>query len=159
MNYKSAVGQKIIRREDGVAGIIEKIDEKGIIFIRYEGNDFAGGYMFDPFIEGRVYFADPEFQKPIDEELAKIQREQDEMMAKIQTKDASEENYYITKANENDEDEKVFSLCCTEEEAYAAFYYACHEQKKEMWASGKGFRWLTLKLFETKTGNQLAQES
>ena len=72
---------------------------------------------------------------------------------------AGKETYFVTKRNEEGEDVKIYSLSYDEEGAFKVFDRAIKEQVKERDLLGEKFHWKVLKLFESESGRQIAQES
>ena len=77
----------------------------------------------------------------------------------ILAKPFNDETYYITLKNEDGSMEKVLSLSCSEEEARKAFYVIIEEQARAYRRPGANIKWRQIRLFNTKTGEMLCQES
>lgn len=157
MDYKSAVGEKVINQA-GKTGFITKVDENGFMHISYEGEPREVTYMFDPFINGNVKFINAELQKEIDDKIAHANDYLIELRKKSITTSASKEKFYITRKNPQNEDEVVCRLNCNEKEAFQVFHLFIIEEKAEFEKNGKK-RWRQLKMFNSKNGIQIAQES
>lgn len=157
MDYKLTIGEKVINRA-GQIGIITKVDENGFIHIRYEGELFEGGYMFDPFINGEIKFIKDVLQKEIDEKIKHINDDLIKLRKDSVTTSAKNERYYITRKNPKNEDEIVCRLKCNNEEAYKIFSLFVIEEKEEFEKNGRK-HWRQLKMFDSKSGMQIAQES
>ena len=158
MDYKSMVGQKVVRC-DNVKGVIKEVDKEGAIHIKFEGDAFSGGYLFDPFLAEQVRFLDETLQKEIDEQIAEIDAKQLDIINKCKANNKEEETYYITKQNTDGINEVVISLKCSYDEALKAFSYVIKEQQREMRKNRNNFKWRVVRLFESKTDKQLRQES
>lgn len=157
MDYKSTVGEKVTKRA-GKIGTIIKVDERGFIHISYEGDSREGAYMFDPFINGEVKFINAELQKEIDDKIAHANDYLIELRKKSITTSVSKEKFYITRKNPKNEDEVVCRLKCNKEEAYQIFSLFVIEERAEFEKNGKK-HWRQLKMFDSKRGIQIAQES
>lgn len=157
MDYKSAVGEKVTNRA-GKTGTITKVDESGFIHIRYEGEFLEGGYMFDPFINGEVKFIKEELQKEIDDKINHINDDLIKLRKDSVTTSEKNEKFYITRKNFKNEDEVVCRLKCNEEDAYKVFSLFIIEEKAEFEKNNRK-RWRQLKMFDSKSGLQIAQES
>ena len=156
MDYKQYVGEKVIEC-GGKSGVISKVDDDGTIHIKFDGDIFDGGYMFDPFINGMVKFDKPELQEIVEKELVEIEKPYIELRDKVVTKNLDEAKYRITKDNEDGSLETVYLLKCDEEEARKVFSLVIHEQAKEYRRLKN--KWRRICLFDYISGKQLAQES
>ena len=157
MDYKSVIGEEVINQA-GKTGFITEVDEKGFIHISYEGEPREGIYMFDPFINGNVKFIKTELQEEIDYEIKHANDYLIELRKKSITTSASKEKFYITRKNPLNEDEVVCRLNCSKKVAFQIFSLFVIEEKAEFEKNGKK-RWRQLKMFDSKSGMQIAQES
>ena len=156
MDYSKAVGQEVISH-DGRNGRITKVDESNI-YIEMENHGFgSGGYLYDPFLHEDFRFADSEWQNKVDEAIGKIDQEAVKLIEKNTVNDPAEEVYRITKDNEDGTRETVFRLKGTRQEAFYVFGHVITEQGR-VFRRG-GIKWRVVRLFDAKTGEQLAQES
>ena len=90
--------------------------------------------------------------------------EYDEIMAKDLMKNSlaskkSEETFYITKDNPDGTKELVYRLKCDQEQAYTIFCFVIREQQKEYKDSNFTIKWRVIRMFDSKTGVQICQES
>lgn len=162
MDYKKMIGEKVIRTYDKAEGVIDRVDDKGVIHIKYNGDSFSGGYLFDPFMAEQVVFANANLQSVIDGKIKEIENEQIQLINSHKALDKSNEKFFITMKNEDESEDIVLSLDCSKEEAYFAFSYVVKNQAKELRKAreaGKNFRWRQVKLFDARTGEKIAQES
>ena len=164
MDYKSTIGEKVVRY-DGTFGIIIKIDSSGFIHIKYEGDSFDGGYMFDPFLAEQVKFVDPAKQKIIDEKIQKIDEEEKAIILAFEAKSTDDETYFITLAkdetphHENGIIDKVIGLSCSEEDAYRAFNYYIKQEGRKMRKTGNRDDFHQVGLYDAKSGQKIGQET
>ena len=158
MDYKTKIGQKIIRY-DGVFGVLTEVNEHGFIKAKFEDDLFDGYFMFDPFLDGQFKFADPSLQKEIDDEIAKMRREEEQLIQSALATSPEEEKYYVTLKNEDGTLEKVLSLDCKKEEARVAFGYIVQKQTVEYRKPGANIKWRQVVLWDAKTGQIIAKES
>ena len=100
MDYKSTISEKVVRY-DGVSGKITEVDKSGYVHIKFEGDSFAGGYMYDPFLNEDVKFEKQELQALIDAKLLEINQQGINLVNASIAANKSEETYYITKDNED----------------------------------------------------------
>ena len=70
-----------------------------------------------------------------------------------------EEAYYITKDRPDGSKEKIYGLKCDQEQAFVVFGFVVREQQKEYRASGCTIPWRIVRLYNSKTGKQICQES
>ncbi|MBQ6730676.1 MAG: hypothetical protein IJR08_02075 [Bacilli bacterium] len=92
-------------------------------------------------------------------EQYKVTNEVKSRLDHITAKSLNDETYYITLKNEDGSMEKVLSLSCSEEEARKAFYLVIEEQGRAFRRPGAYIKWRQIRLFDTKTGQMLCQES
>ena len=156
MDYKSTIGEKVVSY-DGVSGKITEVDKSGYVHIKFEGDSFAGGYMYDPFLNEDVKFEKQELQALIDAKLLEINQQCINLVNASIAANKSEETYYITKDNEDGTAELVYSLKCDKQSAYRIFDHVVREQQKEYRRLHN--KWRRIKMFDSKTGEQIAQES
>ena len=71
----------------------------------------------------------------------------------------SEETFYITKDNQDGSREVVYRLKCDQEQAYVIFCFVIREQQKEYRDSNFTIQWRVIRMFNSKTGVQICQES
>lgn len=71
----------------------------------------------------------------------------------------SEETFYITKDNQDGSREVVYRLKCDQEQAYVIFSFVIREQQKEYRDSNFTIQWRVIRMFNSKTGVQICQES
>lgn len=156
MNYRAYIGEKVIRY-DGEKGIIKDVDRFGFIKIEYENDIFAGSYMYDPFLNEDVRFENEEIQKEIDDKLAEINNKNLELINSSLAAKKEDENFYITMDNEDGSRETIYSLKCDLDSAHRVFSYAVKEQQKVY--RRLNTKWRVVRLFDSKTNKQIAQES
>ena len=157
MDYKSTIGEEVINQA-GKTGFITEVDENGFIHISYEGEGREGIYMFDPFINGKVKFIKAELQEEIDYEIKHANDYLIELRKKSITTSANKEKFYITRKNPQNEDEVVCRLNCNEKDAFQVFSLFVIEERAEFEKNGQK-HWRQLKMFDSKSGIQIAQES
>ena len=80
------------------------------------------------------------------------------MQNSIATK-KSEETFYITKDNQDGSREVVYRLKCDQEQAYMIFGFVIREQQKEYRDSNFTIKWRVIRMFDSKTQEQICQES
>ena len=114
--------------------------------------------MFDPFINGEVKFIKEELQKEIDDKINHINNNLIQLRNDSITTSVKNEKFYITRKNFKNEDEVVCRLKCNKEDAYKVFNLFIIEEKAEFEKNGRK-HWRQLKMFDSKTGMQIAQES
>ena len=158
MNYRNAVGETVVRY-DGVKGIITQVDEGNVVHIQFDGERFAGGYLYDPFINEDVRFVNTEWQNPIDEIINELHEKALKTMKKYMVDSSKEETFRITKDNEDGSKEVVCRLRCTEEDAYRIFALFIKDQQKEYRKADGRIRWRVIRLFDSVNNQQIAQES
>lgn len=157
MDYSTAVGQEVICRDER-KGKITKVDGSGQVTIKMEDGGFGdGGYLYDPFLNEDFRFADPTWQSRVDAELEEIRQYAEELIKKNLVKEDEEASFYITKDREDGTKETVLRLTGTPQEARYLFGYVIKEQAK-VFRHGGG-KWRVVRLFDAKTGEQIAQES
>ena len=156
MDYKKVIGKKVIRY-DGVFGVIKEVDNCGNVHIKFEGDWFSGGYLYDPFMNEDVKFVDAELQKEIDVKLNEIQNNNLELLNKSLAKDKKSEKFYITKDNEDGSYDIVYSLDCDVNSAYIIFGFVVHEQQKEYRRLKN--KWRRIRMYDSLTNEIIAQES
>ena len=157
MDYSTAVGQEVLYRDER-KGTITKVDDSGYVTIKMEDGGFGdGGYLYDPFINEDFRFVDPAWQSKIEEKLGEIRQYAEELIGKNLVKEDEEANFYITKDKEDGAKETVLRLKGTPQEAQYLFGHVIREQAK-VFRQGK-IKWRVVRLFDAKTGKQLAQES
>lgn len=159
MKYDSSiVGERVIN-SSGKEGKIVSVSRDGAVKVKFDGDVFGGEYMFDPFVSGHIKFANPELQKPIDDEIAKEYQEMlDVVNASIATK-KDKQTFYITKDKEDGTKEVIYRLKCGIEQAYTVFGFVVYEQQKEYRASNFAIKWRVVRMFDSKTDEQVCQES
>ena len=74
------------------------------------------------------------------------------------TTSVKDEKFYITRKNFKNEDEVVCRLKCNNEDAYKVFSLFIIEEKAEFEKNNRK-HWRQLKMFDSKSGLQIAQES
>ncbi len=75
------------------------------------------------------------------------------------TSKKSEETFYITKDNPDGTKELIYKLKCEKEQAYTIFEFVIREQQKEYRDSNFSIKWRVIRMFDSRTGEQLCQES
>ena len=70
-----------------------------------------------------------------------------------------EETFYITKDNNDGTKEIVYKLKCDIEQALNIFSFVIKEQQKEYRNSNFTIKWRIIRMFDSKTGEQICQES
>jgi len=156
MDYSIAVGEKVVRY-DGTEGVITGIDRFGYVQIKYNGSHFQGSYMYDPFINGDVKFINATLQAEVDSILSKIEADNRTLVEQTLATSENCEKYFITKDNEDGTSEVVYRLDCSAEDAHRVFYIVVYDQQKEYRRLHN--KWRKVKLFDSLTKEQLAQES
>lgn len=158
MDYSTAVGQEVLSRDER-KGKITKVSDSGCVTIKMDDGGFGdGGYLYDPFINEDFKFVDPVWQGKVEAVLAEIQKEAEDLKKKVCVPEEEEADFYITKDCEKCKPETVLRIKGTVQEAEFLFGCVIKEQQKEF-RSGKMEKWRVVRLFDAKTGNQLAQES
>ena len=70
-----------------------------------------------------------------------------------------EETFYITKDNDDGGKEIVYKLKCDKEQALNIFSFVIREQQKEYRKSNFTIKWRIIRMFDSKTDEQICQES
>lgn len=70
INLSNLIGLKVRNIRKGDIGIIKEVDEKGIIYVKFE--DRIGKYDESSFVDGIIKCVDEKLQKELDNEIAKI---------------------------------------------------------------------------------------
>ena len=68
-------------------------------------------------------------------------------------------NFYITKDNSDGTKETVYRLKCNKEQALKIFHFVIEEQQKEYRNSNYTIKWRIIRMFDSKTDEQICQES
>lgn len=157
MDYSKLIGENVINSQNK-NGTIIKIDENGLIHVKFDGDTFDGGFMFDPFINGYLKFENPELQKEIDNKINNIENKLVSLVDKCKTTDKDKANFTVTLDNNDGTKEIVFYLNCLEEDAFKCFGYVISKQQKEYRNPDNIIKWRVVRLFD-KDGKQMAQES
>lgn len=157
MDYSKLIGEKVISSQNK-NGTITKVDGNGYIHVKFDGDAFDGGFMFDPFINGYLKFEKPELQKRIDDKIAEIENKLISLVNKCKTADKEKVNFTVTLDNNDGTKEVVLCLNCLEEDAFKCFGYIVSKQQKEYRNPANNIKWRVVRLFD-KDGKQIAQES
>ena len=159
MKYDSSIVGEIVINASGREGKVVGVSRDGAVKVKFAGDAFGGEYMFDPFLSGHIKFKNPELQKPIDDEIAKeYQKTLDIVKASIAAK-KDKQTFYITKDNADGTREIIYKLKCDIEQAYTVFGFVVYEQQKEYRASSFTVKWRVVRMFDSKTDEQICQES
>lgn len=153
----SLVGERVVDLSNK-EGVITKV-ANGNVTIKFEGDRNEGTFLFDPFIGGNVKFKNEELQKMINDEIDQIYVDQLNIVNASISSRKSEETYYITKDRPDGSKEKIYGLKCDQEQAFVVFGFVVREQQKEYRASGCTIPWRIVRLYNSKTGEQICQES
>lgn len=157
MDYRKLIGEKVIDSKNK-SGAITKVDEYGYVHVKFDGDVFDGGFMFDPFINGYLKFEKPELQKEIDDKIAEIENKSISLVNKCKATDKEKANFTVTLDNNDGTKEAVLFLKCLEEDAFKCFGYVVSKQQKEYRNPANNIKWRVVRLFD-KDGKQIAQES
>ena len=158
MDYKLTVGEDVLRY-DGEKGKVTEVDEQGCVHIRYEGDYFAAGYLYDPFINGDAKFVKTELQAQIDVAISNIENSLIALRDNNIAASEAEETFYVTKANEDGSREVICRLKCDIDIARRIFVFFVKEQQKEYRGAHGAIKWHQLRLYDSATGKIMAQES
>ena len=153
----SIVGEEVLSGEK--KGKVTKAGKDGVISIKFAGERQERGYLFDPFVGGFVKFVNPELQKAVDEEIEGIRQEQLKTLNACLAKKGEKEDFYVTKDNPDGSKEVIYRIKGEREQAFVVFSFVVQEQVKEYRKPTNTKKWRIVRLFDAKTGEQLAQES
>ncbi len=157
MDYSKLIGETVIDSQNR-NGTITRVDENGFVHVKFAGDTFDGGFMFDPFLNGYLKFKRPELQKEIDDKITAIENELISFVSRCKTIDKNKADFTVTLDNGDETKEPVLYLNCSKEEALKCFRYVISKQQKEYRKSANKIRWRVVRLFD-KNGKQIAQES
>jgi len=157
MDYTKAVGQRVMvfgKKE----GVLSDIDKSGTIRIRLDGDSFSSGFLYDPFVNEDAMFLNKEWQDLVDAEIAKILENAKTIIDRSVPVNQDDEKFYITREEINGEKEVICRLNCSDDDAKEVFCYVVRMQLSELQNSASK-KWKLLRIYDSKTGRILAQES
>ncbi len=154
----SLIGERVISIF-GKQGTITRVEDDGKVSVEFDGEYRESGYLYCPFFTGDLKFEKTELQEQIDKIIEEQEKEELELVNSLLATKKSQERYYITLDNEDGTREVVYRLKSNRKNAFIVFGYAVKQQQKEYRKPENKKRWRVVRMFDSKTNEQICQES